>query len=279
MNTVSNSAEDEIKSWLKCALAKENLVDFTVSRTGNSEKGDGYMGDIVFVTVSALTTNNCPKVYHLVLKCSKRSQALRESVPVKASFENEIHFYMNILPFFWKFAADKGITEVFKSVPKFYGSFTAKDIEVIVFENLKSKNYCLFDRTKPLPRNHLELILEQYGKFHASSAAMQLQQPDIFKQIVEGIQDIWGIFTEKTDAEEFFQHPLDEIYELLKPDLTPKVAEKLKNFKKQISYIMKELIYDKSHFFVVTHGDCWNNNFMFTSEVGNHILNNHILIY
>jgi hypothetical protein len=48
MNSASNSGEDEIKLWLKCALAKENLVDFTVSRTGNSEKGDGYMGDIVF---------------------------------------------------------------------------------------------------------------------------------------------------------------------------------------------------------------------------------------
>jgi hypothetical protein len=74
-------------------------------------------------------------------------------------------------------------------------------------------------------------------------------------------QDIWGIFTEKTDAEEFFRHPLDEIYELLKLDLTAEVTEKLKNFKKQISFIMKELIYDERHFFVVIHGDCWNNNF------------------
>jgi hypothetical protein len=241
---------------LKCALAKQNLVDFTVSRTGNSEKGDGYMGDIVFVTVSALTTNNCPKVYHLVLKCSKRSQALRESVPVKASFENEIYLYMDILPVFWKFAADKGITDVFNSIPKFYGSFMAENIDVVVLENLKSKNYSLFDRTKPLPRDHLKLILKQYGKFHATSAAMQDQQPNTFKRVVERIQDIWGIFTEKTDVEKFFQYPLDEIYELLKSDLTPDVAEKLKNFKKQISYILKELIYDARHFFVVTHGDC-----------------------
>jgi hypothetical protein len=192
----------------------------------------------------------------LVLKCSKRSQALRESVPVKASFENEIHFYMNILPLFWKFAADKGITDVFNSIPKFYGSFMAENIDVVVLENLKSKNYSLFDRTKPLPRDHLKLILKQYGKFHATSAAMQDQQPNTFKRVVERIQDIWGIFTEKTDVEKFFQYPLDEIYELLKSDLTPDVAEKLKNFKKQISYILKELIYDARHFFVVTHGDC-----------------------
>jgi predicted sugar kinase len=42
--------------------------------------------------------------------------------------------------------------------------------------------------------------LEQYGKFHASSAAMREQQPDTFKQIVEGIQDIWGKVTEKTEG-------------------------------------------------------------------------------
>jgi hypothetical protein len=125
MNTASNR-EDEIKSWLKCALAKENLVDFTVTRTGNSEKGDGYMGEVVFVTVSGLTKNNSSQVYHLVLKCSKRSQALRESVPVKASFENEIYLYMDVLPVFWKFAADKGITDIFDSVPKCYGSFNGR---------------------------------------------------------------------------------------------------------------------------------------------------------
>ncbi|CAH1365423.1 unnamed protein product [Tenebrio molitor] len=265
MNTASNR-EDEIKSWLKCALAKENLVDFTVTRTGNSEKGDGYMGEVVFVTVSGLTKNNSSQVYHLVLKCSKRSQALRESVPVKASFENEIYLYMDVLPVFWKFAADKGITDIFDSVPKCYGSFTVEDFEVVVLENLKIKNYYLFDRTKPLPRDHLKLLLEQYGKFHATSAAIKDQQPDTFKRVVEGIQDVWEIFTEKTDATKFFQHPLDEAYELLKSELTPEVADKLKNFKNQISYILKELIYDARHFFVITHGDCWNNNFMFKSE-------------
>jgi hypothetical protein len=83
------------------------------------------------------------------------------------------------------------------------------------------------------------------------------QQPDTFKQIVEGIQDIWGKVTEKTEGylqkklmqKSFFRHPLDEIYELLKLDLTAEVTEKLKNFKKQISFIMKELIYDERHFF------------------------------
>jgi hypothetical protein len=43
--------ESEIKSWLEMVLKKENLINISVNILGTSEKGDGYMGDIIFVFV------------------------------------------------------------------------------------------------------------------------------------------------------------------------------------------------------------------------------------
>jgi hypothetical protein len=52
---------DEIKSWLKLILKSENIEDLTVKIVGNSQKGDGYMGDVVFVDVDAVTKQGTKK--------------------------------------------------------------------------------------------------------------------------------------------------------------------------------------------------------------------------
>ncbi|XP_063932835.1 uncharacterized protein LOC135144711 [Zophobas morio] len=264
---MSNSSDDELKCWLKSALKGENLVDFTVSRLGNTEKGEGYMGDIVFVEVSAETSDRLPKIYNLVLKCSKRSPALRESMPVQAVFENEMHFYENVIPAFTEFQKKRGVSEVFNSVPKYYGSYVAEDMEVEVFENLTTKGYYLCDRRVPLPTNNLKLILREYGKLHAISAAMQDQEPEQFKLLIDEIRNVWKMFADKHDMETYYGAPIDEVHELLKTSLPETTAEKLKKFKTQINSIIKDVIEDPKTFSVIGHGDCWNNNFMFQLKV------------
>jgi hypothetical protein len=137
MASPNSDIKSEIKSWLKVALKKENLRDIAVNEIGTSEKGDGYMGDIIFASVSGKTEDQSTKEYDLVLKCSKQSQALRENRQMILIYLNEIFMYDHVLPTFLKFQEDKGIKDPFNSVPKCYGSFKGENIEVIVLENLK----------------------------------------------------------------------------------------------------------------------------------------------
>ncbi|EFA06728.1 hypothetical protein TcasGA2_TC009659 [Tribolium castaneum] len=242
---------EEVKSWLKPALK----CDFSVTCVRPSEKGEGYMGDILFVQTSGALHLD------LVLKCSKRSQQLRQTLPVQHCFENEIHFYDTILPAFARFQRSKNVS-AFDSVPEYFGSFTSDNFEVVILENLKSSGFQLHDKTKALSRDRLELVLKEYGKFHAISAVMQAQDAN-FSKLVNGVLNVWEEFAEKTDAVQFFGAPIDEICDVLSPEL----AEKLRQFKAQINYILKDLRNAES-FKVVTHGDCWSNNFMFKgSEV------------
>ena len=103
--------ESQIRAWLNVIL-KDNIEDLSLHFTGNSEKGDGYIGDILFVT---LTSDDGKRNSNLVLKCSKKSQALRESAPVEEAFMKEICVYEKVIPAFTRFQTEKKIRNPFYS--------------------------------------------------------------------------------------------------------------------------------------------------------------------
>jgi hypothetical protein len=61
MATICVGDKSEIKSWLEMVLKKENLINISVNILGTSEKGDGYMGDIIFVFVSGVCEDGLTK--------------------------------------------------------------------------------------------------------------------------------------------------------------------------------------------------------------------------
>ncbi|RZB39218.1 EcKinase domain containing protein, partial [Asbolus verrucosus] len=189
---------------------KENLTKLSTKILGNSEKGDGYAGDIIFVFATATTDAGLTKEYNLVLKCSKRSQILRETSPVKDAFFNEIYVYNVVLPAFTQFQEEKGFTHPFDSVPKCYGTFTDDNMEVIVFENLKNVGYSLWDKKKPLTRRHVDMVINEYAKFHAVSLAMQDQNPEKLEELIGSFPDMFKKFLDSVDTEIFYGNATDE---------------------------------------------------------------------
>jgi hypothetical protein len=260
------SNEKQIHSWLKGIFTEENVDDFSVQILGNSEKGDGYVGDIVFVRLASAVARP-PKEYNLVLKCSKQSPALRETAPVKEAFINEIYIYNTVLPVFTQFQLEHGIDNPFDSFPRCYGKFTSDDMEVIVFENLKSVGYTLWNKKQPLTRNHIDMVMTEYSKFHAISFAMKDQQLEKFEQLSTGLTDVFKMFMDIMDIENMFRKSFDDVYDLLKGDLDDNTLMTWKNFRNQIKYIFNDLGKEPGTKKVITHGDCWNNNFMFKHAV------------
>jgi hypothetical protein len=254
--------EQEIRCWLKSVLTEENIDDFSVQILGNSEKGDGYNGDIHFARLASADTHP-PKEYNLVLKCSKRSQALREKFPVKESFFNEIFIYKTVLPVFTQFQLERGINKPFDSVPQYYGQFTSENLEVLVFENLKSVGYTLCNRKQPLTRKHIDVVMTEYSKFHATSFAMKDQQPEKFEELSTGLIDVFKMSIENMDMESLFRNCIDDVYDLLKGDLDDNTLLTWKNFKSQIKCMFKDMYEQSDTRKVIIHGD----NFMFKHAV------------
>jgi thiamine kinase-like enzyme len=260
--------ESEIKSILQTCLSQENLTEMCVNITGNTEKGDGYVGDIIFVHVTGKTKDSFPKDYDLVVKGTKKNLNLRNITPAKTFFRNEIYFYDTVLPAFIAFQLEKGVEDTFNCVPKYYGSFTTDDQDVLVFENLLTSGYSIWDKRTPLTRNHIDLVVDRYAKFHAISAAMKNQQTQKFDELTRPHRQLFKEFDGKfANVKMPFELAIEEICDLLKGDLDETVLSKWRSLSEQFKPILFASVKDFKGFEVVTHGDCWNNNFMFQSEV------------
>ncbi|EFA06725.1 hypothetical protein TcasGA2_TC009656 [Tribolium castaneum] len=261
---MTNAAlESEIKTWLTPALKKENVSDFSVKILGNSEKGDGYLGDIVFIEVT--TTG---KQLNLVLKCSKRSKALRENSPVKNAFLNEIFVYEKLHPTFLQFQKNQNCEKPFTAYPKCYGTFIGDEMEVIILENLKKSGFELWPKKEPLSRKLVDLVVTEYGKYHAISVAMKEKLPEKFKQLADTVINVFKEFGKIESMENMFVAPIQDSYNLLKGEVDDKILEKWKNFENDVSFILNDLDEGFEGLRVILHGDCWSNNFMYLFKDG-----------
>ncbi|XP_060532512.1 uncharacterized protein LOC132705722 [Cylas formicarius] len=251
-----------IKDSVLEVLQKHGVTDCEISLEGTTEKGDGYLGDIMFVHVTAVKENGKSKNYDMVLKAGKPSKELRKKFPVRLAFVREVHMYSKVFPSFQRFVKEKKV-EPFQFVAECFGTLLSEDMEIIFCQNLKKIGYELHDRFIPFNMNHLALTLESYGKYHALSFVMRDQQPDIFQKLSE-MECVWSAFA----ASETFPPMLKEVekhlYQILEDSNEMEMLKKFKaRFTGDFEQTWKNLTTAYEEQSVITHGDCWNNNFMF----------------
>ncbi|KAJ3646079.1 hypothetical protein Zmor_023690 [Zophobas morio] len=260
--------DSDVRKWLTVALTGENLENFSVDITGNSEKGDGYAGDIIFVFVTGTDKQGNHKEYDLVLKCSKPSAALLENIPaLRLAFVKEAYMYQNVFPIFKEFQVSRGMKRPFDSVPKCYGVYSDEFRLVIVLENLKKLGYDLWPKAKPLSREVINIVIKDYAKFHATSVALQEQHPKKFRKLLEGSpEDVMKEAFKSSGFENMFKNGVEMVHELLTDNVKNDILEKWLKLKDQVYFILGEMEPGVDDLKVINHGDCWVNNFLYKFE-------------
>jgi thiamine kinase-like enzyme len=261
MNSANRSTRADIENWLRPVLKKENLENYSIHISGSSEKGDGYLGDVTFVDVRGTTNTNEKKSYEFVIKSGKKSSQLREMIPVRNAFENEIYFYNEILPVFREFQAEKGITDPFDNTPKFYDSIIEEEMEVLILGNMKTNGYSLHDRFDPMDQEHIRKIIKVYGKLHAISFALRDQKPEVFKELGGKLTDMMKLSAKYIKPKED-RNTYEDIIKIAKEKKEDNVVAKL-NILNERTKRLNEITDPNDPYAVILHGDCWNNNFMF----------------
>ncbi|KAJ3666356.1 hypothetical protein Zmor_001801 [Zophobas morio] len=247
--------ETEIKYWLRKIL-KDNIEDHSVNILGNPEKDDGYLSDILFVNLTP-NSNNEGKTYELVLKCNKTSQAFRETTPIKEAFKSEMFIYNKVIPEFTKFQAGKGIRDY---------------VQIIVLENLKISGYVLWDKKHPFTRKHIDLVVEEYAKFHSLSIALQINDPQKFKELSDCLGDTLNEFVKANNLGVLFGRAVLEIHDLLKGDLDEDTLSTWKILYEKAHFILEDMVDKNEALTVILHASCWCNNFMFKYASGENLL-------
>lgn len=256
---VTPFVEESIEGW--------NLKNVQITVTGKSEKGEGYIGDIIFVTVTGLTESNEETEIYLVLKMGKKNKVMRESFSIRDIYLREVTVYDKIFPAFLKFQDDRGATQIFNCIPKCYKSIVLDDLEILVFENLKKRGFELHDRQIPMNDAHIKFILNKYAKLHGTSFAMRDLNKEGFEELTSNYESIHKKMMLNKEMEGYHVIRFEKIHEIIRE--ADEELEKLlmKVFESGTFAMFSEVLNAKETEHVIIHGDCWNNNFMFNYEV------------
>ncbi|CAH2010624.1 unnamed protein product [Acanthoscelides obtectus] len=260
--------EAEIKSWLNEALADEHFVHFEVKLGSGTEKGDGFVGQIIFVTVEGVSKNDKPKKLELVLKASKDNQAFREDMGALA-FEKEMHVYEKVFPTFEGFQNQHHVRTPFTAYPKCYKCLKLHKKEILVFENLRPLGYELHNKKICLNLDHTRIVLQEYAKLHALSFALKDQNKKKFDDLATASKDLWVDFLSKPSTLSNIDKSIQSTLRLLKDREDPQVYGKFAEILKGGTDKLVKLFGTVDEQSVWLHGDCWNNNFMFQYKNNN----------
>jgi hypothetical protein len=255
----------------------EGFEDFTLDVSQAANVGDGFMGLLLRVSIEgsrqidgALVENSKLSV---VVKMPPDSPERREQFKAIPIFEREALFYSKFYPMLVQFQHDRGITEEldgFFAVPKCYKVICDADNGnyAMIMEDLKVTGYQMFNKHEIIDLPHVTLLVKNLARMHAVSFAMRDQQPEMFEQI-HVLNDIMGeqMIKNNDSFEMMMNMGIDRAIAAQGPFEEFKV-EKLLKLKGEI---METFEFCAAHenvepFGVLMHGDCWNNNMMYSYD-------------
>uniref|UniRef100_A0A6P7G7P3 Uncharacterized protein LOC114338726 n=1 Tax=Diabrotica virgifera virgifera TaxID=50390 RepID=A0A6P7G7P3_DIAVI len=244
-------------------IARENgFTDYEIITSSGSNKGDNFLG-----ILTAITIKNKEKSLDVILKTSETNKQVRDSTPFRDLYKREIFLYERVFKEFKKLQEEYSIEDPFDSVPKFYLSFTEDDLEGLVMENLKTQQYQLWNKKVPINPGHTKAVLIEYAKFHAASLAMKYKHPELFKDLTENGPRNPYETTYQEDEEKkehrkaFLTHSLTDSFKAVEDD--PVLTEYLEKYGQKLLPEAFSKLQEPEYKVVITHGDCWCNNFMF----------------
>lgn len=244
---------------------KNGFRDRTMRFENGSNPGDGFNSHIVRAIIS---DRNSDKNLCLLYKIAPQNKNLRNEFNSSFTFANEANFYNKLMPAFTKFQVEKGLPKdsQFSLVPKCLAAVVDDNKEeyALVFEDLRSQGFRMWDRSKPSPVENIKIAMREIAKFHAVSIAMKDQHPDRFAQFKK-LTEIAEKFLDTPTLLQMFDTSFERSISLLKSNEHKDIYRGIRtNFKAHFMDCLEENV--SAPFGVMAHGDFWTNNCLYRFE-------------
>lgn len=243
-------------------IASKNLEtkDLQISIPGKDESGNGYFGDIIKINAKGKNRS-----LDMVVKASLRNDVVRAVVPVDEAFNNELLFYKDIFPAMTELQTKLGIQNIFNSVPRFLEWGEHGDYGFIAMENLTKTGFNMFDFKDDVDDEHLKMICQLFGKFHALSFAFKLLKPELYESLVKKLQSVPLGFLRYKGG--FLKQCVSVIKSALEKRncnniIVDYYVENIENIYRNVLAVSSEDEYS-----CIIHYDGWLNNLMFKYKV------------
>lgn len=246
----------------------ERFQDYTLDHEPGSKHGEGFMSDMVAVTVRGMrkSADGVTSTDSLSLICKLLPNSDARAQQCKMLFEREVQIYRDILPQLRQFQTDKGLTEAtgFFAYPQCYLAVAdeASNDYVIVMENLRVQGYSMWDKYTPMPLHNARMMFEELGRLHGLSLVLRDQRPELYAQIRRLDDKMAPVLVEmRHRCESTFKQA---VRHLENPEHKRVMQQVVDNWVEMLTQSANSA--SAEPFAVLGHGDCWNNNFMFKGQ-------------
>lgn len=250
--------------------------------SAGSKTGDNYLGVLYRVEVTeAATEGEGVKRLALILKGMPASERRRQEMRCGLMFDNEHFVYRVVLPDLARFVAEKGVAEAaevdeddptFPNTPRCFDATRdgAEGEDTIVLEDMRPLGFTMTDRQRGVDPAHIACVFRALAFLHASSFAMEAQQPERFARLRGVINET--IFTPDNPLNDIMVDMMQRTYGFIAGRF-PEGSDGYNRIKKMIDIYPDEMAAlvraSDAGGNAISHGDCWTNNLLYKySESG-----------
>lgn len=249
----------------------EGFTKYSISSLAGSNHGDGFLGYVLRIKITGEKSDKPTDELSVILKLPPNNQTRREQFFAKDLFEQEIFTYTEMFPKISQFQNDHRIPHKFQfnEYPKCLGVIDDYEHQNygIFLEDIKEKHFNIFDKSKEMDLEHIELVLKTQAKLHGLTFILRQQNPEIFQKLFR-MEDKIAKMMSTNQMVQMKNKVFDEALLGLRANEINAIR-KLKDIKDNFSeYIAECVNYKNAEPFVVfNHGDSWTNNIMFSYKV------------
>ncbi|CAG9859308.1 unnamed protein product [Phyllotreta striolata] len=256
---MSRVLSDDMAKFLEDAL-DVHLPDWDVVLHGGNEKGEGFLGDMLFVSLKRRTAED---EHHLVIKQVLPCDSESATKLMSMTYRNEIHVYQRILPALRAFREAHPEVGPFDVAPRCYGADETGGEEKICFRNAKYDGYEMHPKKDALGAGLMEEVFRKYGRLHAAGFAFKGSRPEEFDELKAGLRNNWAMFASTPFLSASLKGSAKTWREALLRHDEPELAERLEKYVEKADKIFIEAVSYTGKYGVFLHGDAWSNNLMF----------------
>ncbi|XP_066601530.1 uncharacterized protein [Prorops nasuta] len=226
-------------------------------------KGDYYLSTINKANVKALVDGKEAEV-NVIIKSLPNNIARRKTFRSAEFFQNEINFYLKVVPKFMKFLLEKKHSE-FLTIPCCYTALTDGNNDYLVLEDVSFSGFGPLTRQNTITYDQCLIILRSMAKFHSISIAYHDQHKESYEDLVYSLIETYF----KEERWEWYKRQHTNLVNVAKDALSKEypdsAAEKAFN-----AFKLGELFeinvgftnYKVGPTCAISQGDCWAANFL-----------------
>ncbi|CAB3226322.1 unnamed protein product [Arctia plantaginis] len=253
---------------LNKALTDWFKEEYTFTRweyVGDTGKGDAYHSEVIRIKIYGVNNNGKENYAQVVLKYMPESISRKLKFRAYDFYKNEIGFYEVVLPELLRFQSTKNVKEPFDNYAKLVFAQSDGSNDVICLEDANLHGFRGAVRQEGIDLDHCKIIMKVFARFHSLSFAMKDQEPEKFEKLRNAIfetyydERLWDWYTE------FWKRISGIAIDAVEKEYPNSIyLEKVKQFAVPERY--QDMINAATKTVetgVISHGDCWTNNFLF----------------